>query len=262
MNAESAIERRVRSADGTPIGYVTLGSGPPIVMVHGTLGTHQSLLATARELSRQFTCHVMDRRGRGMSGDAGNYGIARELEDIEAVLAAAGSGAGLVGHSYGALCSLLTASRTPVSRLALYEPPWPIHGPAHTRCIAPCADAVRRGKYEEALMIFLSEVGLPPAGPGPIPPEVVALAPTLVREMQGVDSVGPGLEQFAGLTTPMLLLLGTLSDQPHLRDTTLELARLAPKARLRRLEGHGHMANLVAPELVATEIAAFLTATH
>src|SRR6185295_12093041 len=110
--------------------------------------------------------HVMDRRGRGMSGDAGNYSIARELEDIEAVLAAAGSGACLVGHSYGALCSLLTASRTPVSRLALYEPPWPIHGPAHTRCVAPCAEAVQRGAYDEALMIFVSEVGLPPP-PGP-----------------------------------------------------------------------------------------------
>jgi pimeloyl-ACP methyl ester carboxylesterase len=193
-----------------------------------------------------------------MSGDAEDYSIAREIDDIEAVLAAAGSSACLVGHSYGALCSLLTASRTPVRRLALYEPPWPIHGPAHTRCLAPCADAVRRGAYEEALMTFLSEVGLPPAGP--MPPEVVALAPTLVREMQGVDSVGPGLKQFVELRTPTLLLLGALSDQPHIRDTMLELARLAPKAQLRKLEGHGHMANLFAPTLVADEIAAFFTA--
>jgi len=260
MTTEATIEHRVRSADGTSIGYVTLGSGPAVVMVHGTLGTHQSLLLVAQELSRQFTCHVMDRRGRGMSGDAANYRIVREVEDIEAVLATAGAGAYLVGHSYGALCSLLTASRRAVPRLALYEPPWPIHGPAHARCIVPCTAAVARGAYEEAIMTFLSEIGMP--APASMPPEVVALAPTLVREMQGVDSVGPGLEQFERVTMPTLLLLGTLSDQPHIRDTTLELARLAPRAQLSMLDGHGHMANLFAPALVAAEIAGFFTAAR
>ncbi|MFZ1991193.1 MAG: alpha/beta hydrolase [Alphaproteobacteria bacterium] len=265
----------VRSADGTTIGYVKLGVGPPVVMAHGALLTHESWMAVAHELSGRFTCYAMDRRGRGLSGDASGYSVEREVEDIQAVLAAAGPGASLIGHSYGGFCSLLTALKTDVSRLVIYEAPWPIHGPAHPMASALCTPLIAQGKNEKAVVAFLQDAGLVPRGPlanlwmalpmwlkaKPMPswPGLVALAPTVVREFSAVDAVGPSLERFAALKMPVLFLLGTESKQPHIHDTTLELAKLVPKAKLVELKGQGHMAQALAPKLVASEIAAFLS---
>lgn len=89
-------------------------------------------------------------------------------------------------------------------------------------------------------------------------PLIVSLAPTVVREFSAVDAVGPSLERFAALKMPVLFLLGTKSKQPHIRDTTLELMKLVPNAKLCEIKGQGHMAESLVPKLVASEIAAFL----
>ena len=81
----------MRSADGTRIGYRRLGSGPAVVMVHGSVSTHTDWMPAARLLSDRFTCFAMDRRGRRGSGFGhGPYSIEREYEDVCAVLDAAG----------------------------------------------------------------------------------------------------------------------------------------------------------------------------
>ena len=100
-------------------------------------------MAVARELSGRFTCFVVDRRGRGLSGDSQSYTVEREIEDIEAVRAAAGPGAFLIGPSYGAFCSLLTVLRTPVPRLVNYEPPRPVRGPAHGQSVVLCPPLIK-----------------------------------------------------------------------------------------------------------------------
>lgn len=273
--APSKIENGIaRSADGTLIGYVKLGLGPSVVIAHGTLCTHDDWMAVARELSGRFTCYVMDRRGRGLSGDSANYAVEREIEDIYAVLAAAGAAAFLIGHSYGAFCSLLTALRTPVPRLVIYEPPWPIHGPAHGESSVLCPPLIAQGRSEDAMVIFLREIGMIPRGfmmnvflalpmwmkakLMPTWPRMVDLMPVTAREMVAVDRIGPSLRRFAALRMPTLFLLGSRSDQAHIRDATLALVDLVPNARLCELPGQSHMAQMLAPQLVAAEITAFL----
>jgi len=118
------------SPDGTPIAYHRRGSGPPLVLVHGT-GAANALAWTAvlPALEEHFTIYAVDRRGRGDSGDSVPYAIEREFEDIAAVVDATGEPANLLGHSFGALCALEAALRTRmVRRLVLYEPE--IHPPA------------------------------------------------------------------------------------------------------------------------------------
>ena len=122
-------ERVARSADGTPIGFLKFGSGPSLVFVHGSVNTGEEWLQVATAMAEQFTCYVMDRRGRGRSGDAAAYSLDRECEDIIAVLEVAGPEAHLLGHSYGAICALETARRLPIGRLVVYEPPLPVDGP-------------------------------------------------------------------------------------------------------------------------------------
>jgi pimeloyl-ACP methyl ester carboxylesterase len=93
------------SADGTRIAYETHGSGPALVIVDGALcqrsmGPSRPLAA---RLASRFTVHVYDRRGRGESepGHAA-YHPAREVEDLAAVITAAGGHAHVFGASSGA----------------------------------------------------------------------------------------------------------------------------------------------------------------
>lgn len=63
---------KVQSKDGTLIAYSTSGSGPPLVLVHGILGSsiRWPILPL---LERHFTVYAIERRGRGESGDAADY---------------------------------------------------------------------------------------------------------------------------------------------------------------------------------------------
>ena len=83
----------VTSKDGTRIGYSVVGSGPAIVLVDGALCSRDMGPSTpiAEELKNQFTVYTYDRRGRGESGDTKPYAIEREVEDLDAVINAAGN---------------------------------------------------------------------------------------------------------------------------------------------------------------------------
>ena len=112
------------SKDGTNIAYERRGEGPPLVLVHGTGIDHTYWDPVAPELERLFTVYNVDRRGRGRSGDTAPYAIQREFEDVAALVEGIPQKAFLLGHSYGALCSLEAALLTThIRKLILNEPP-------------------------------------------------------------------------------------------------------------------------------------------
>lgn len=117
----------VRSSDGTRIGVHTLGSGPPVVLVHGAWNWAEHWMDVAEQLADAYTCSVMDRRARGSSGDHDEYSFDREIDDVAAVLEDAGPDSSLLGHSSGAIYAL----ETPVGR--------PSNGWSSTsrRCVGP-----------------------------------------------------------------------------------------------------------------------------
>src|SRR5205814_1374885 len=99
------------------------GSGPSLVLVHGTAADHARWNIVLPRLSARYTCYVMDRRGRAESGDAREYALEREAEDVLAVVASVPGPVRLMGHSFGGLCAMEAASRTrKLSHLVLYEP--------------------------------------------------------------------------------------------------------------------------------------------
>ena len=115
----------VTSADGTAIAYSRMGQGPAIVMVSGMLNDRRKLLGLAEALSADFAVFHFDRRGRGESGDSGAYSIAREIDDIAALIEAAGGSASVYGHSSGAALAAHAASAgLPIRSLVLHEPPY------------------------------------------------------------------------------------------------------------------------------------------
>jgi hypothetical protein len=76
----------------------------------------------AAVLAGTFTVFNYDRRGRGLSGDTQLYAVAREVEDIVAVIAAAGGWPIGAGTSSGAALPT-PPSGVAVDKLALWEPP-------------------------------------------------------------------------------------------------------------------------------------------
>jgi len=267
--AAAIAEGAVRSADGTRIGFRRLGVGPAIVMVHGSVSTHTDWMPAARLLSSRHTCYVMDRRGRRSSGpDRAPYAIEREFEDVCAVLKAAqqdaaGPGAVLAGHSYGAICAMGAALRHPVPKLILYEPPLSVGGPVAGAPLAEYARAVAAGENERAMEIGLAEfTRLRPhvlkairASKGW--PRLCRLAPTWTRELEATDAT-TSAEPYRALRCPVLLLAGAISPDHPYHDSIRALAAVLPGARVEALPGQDHLGLRGDPHLVARLIANFL----
>jgi pimeloyl-ACP methyl ester carboxylesterase len=79
---DEATMTRVTSRDGTQIAYWASGEGPPLVVVHGTTADHTRWRPLLPYLEPHATVHAIDRRGRGASGDAPDYQVTREFEDV------------------------------------------------------------------------------------------------------------------------------------------------------------------------------------
>ena len=257
----------VTSADGTTIAVAIDGQGPPLVLVHGGNADHHNWDLIAPSLAERFTTYRVDRRGRGMSddhSDGGDDDLAREVEDILAVIESVGSPVHLLGHSSGAICALEAAlNGAPLRSLILYEPP--IYVPPYQPSgladrLQALADA---GDLEGLMVTFMRE--------GPRMPEAeiaalqaspgwqarVANAPRILREVRLVETYRPEEERLQAFDAPTLLLLGT-NTAPHHTAATEFLAAMLPKVRVVALEGQGHVAMHTAPDLFAGEVLAFL----
>ncbi len=260
-----AVEGVALSADGTRIAYRRLGSGPALVFVHGSVSTHTDWMRVARLLAPRYTCYTIDRRGRAHSGGGlSSYSLEREYEDIAAVIAQAGPLAALIGHSYGAICTLGAALRHPVPRLVIYEPPLSTGGLIAGEYLEPYKRAIAEGDMDNALDIGLSRfTRLTPQAIAAMRvskawPRLRALAPSWTRELEAMDTLDPSVDRYAALACPILKLVGALSPEHPLRDASRALAAVLPSARVETLEGHGHMAMRDAPERVAKLIENFL----
>ena len=112
------------SADGTKIAFERSGEGPALILVGGALNSRHSAGALVPLLAPHFTVYAYDRRGRGDSTDTPPYSPDREVEDLKAVIDAAGGSAYAYGHSSGAILVLeAAAAGAPISKLAAYNRP-------------------------------------------------------------------------------------------------------------------------------------------
>src|SRR5215831_12636189 len=148
------------SRDGTTIAFDRTGEGPPVILVVGAFNTRSTGAPLAAFLAPRFTVLSYDRRGRGASGDAAGYAVEREVEDLEALIEAAGGSASVFGYSSGAVLALAAAARgLPIAKLALYELP-PAQAPEHAAELASLVAAGRRGdavEYFQARVVGIPE---------------------------------------------------------------------------------------------------------
>ena len=115
----------VDSPDRTRIAFDRSGSGPPLVIVLGAFCDRSTSKPLAALLAPSYTVYEYDRRGRGDSDDGLPCSIESEVEDLAAVIGAAGEPPFVYGHSSGGILALEAAGRGVEMRgLAVYEPPY------------------------------------------------------------------------------------------------------------------------------------------
>ncbi|MBC3990080.1 alpha/beta hydrolase [Streptomyces sp. AC563] len=253
---------KIASRDGTVIAYDRVGVGPPVVVVAGASCDRGAQATLAGALARHMTVLNYDRRGRGDSGDTAPYAVDRELEDIRALVDAAGGRASLLGLSSGAvLAARAAADGVPVGRLVLWEPPFSVDAEGRRRARAYAArlrELLAHDQRGDALALFLRQVGLSEAAiagrrRSPYWESGVALAHTLAYDAAVMADSTPPTGVLAQIGAPTLVLAGSRSPEPLRRAAERATASI-PDSRHQVLADQDHH---VDPEAIALVVARF-----
>jgi pimeloyl-ACP methyl ester carboxylesterase len=250
---------RVTSSDGTSIAFERVGTGPAVVLVDaaGNFRGFSPMPQLADALSQDFTVFTYDRRGKGASTDTLPYAVDREIDDLQALIDAAGS-AFVHGFSSGAILGLMAAERgAGIAKLSLLEPPLRVEDtpPPPSGLGGEVAKLIVTGRRGEAYERWLTGIGVPAemiAGmrTSPLWPALEATAHTLVYDSLITGSMPPG--RLAAISTPALVVASEGSTG-QLRDWARGVAEALPNASARFLPGtwHGVAAEHLAPALTA-----------
>ena len=253
----------VTSNDGTSIAFDRMGEGPPVILVCGGSVDRMSNAPLAQLLAADSTVFNYDRRGRGDSGDTLPYAVEREVEDIDALVSEAGGSAFLYGTSSGAALALeAAASGLPITKLALWEPPFVLdesRRPPKDQ-VAQYDKMIAEGRRGDAAEYFMTQVvGMPPefvadARTQPWWPAQEAIAHTLPYDARVMGDYSVPTELAASVKAPTLVIAGG-ADFPWIRETATALADALPHGQARFLDGQGHD---VDPAVLAPVLKEFL----
>jgi pimeloyl-ACP methyl ester carboxylesterase len=268
--------RTTNSRDGTTIAYDRDGEGDPLVLVAGAFSyrRYPGQVKLARLLAAHFTVYSYDRRGRGDSGDTSPYAIEREIEDLAAVISAAGGRAHVWGLSSGAVLALeAAAAGLPIAKLAVQEPPLVVNPDDRQ----PPADLLQRltaqidaGQRAAAVRYFMVDgMGAPSFVPALLRlmpgawKALTAVAHTLPYDATLLHGYQEGhplpAGQWASVTVPVLVMCGASKETPvFLQNAARAVAAALPDGRLTQRRGLGHTKALNAP-VIAAILTDFLT---
>lgn len=249
---------RTISADETEIARRIHGQGPPLVFVSSALGDDTTSWVTVVPLlSDQFSCYLMNTRGRGLSDDSPDHSRERLVEDIAAFVDSIDAPVGLVGHSSAGALALEAAARCAgVSAVAVYEPTLlEFANAGFATSVLEALGRVRslaeQGRVVEAATTFFTDVVSSPddelealvhAG---APQRAAAYVPTLLDE---AAQSPPGLSDpgvLEDITVPVLVLTGARTGD-FWHDPSRELDRRLARPDIRTVDGVAHFAPLVA----------------
>ncbi len=258
------------SADGTEIVGRVRGQGQPLVLVHGGWGDGEvAYEALVPHLADRFTCYTPSTRGRGLSGDSPDHAVHHLVEDVVAFIDTIGEPVCLVGWS-GIEPPLGAAAQSgAVAAVALFEGYVPtVAEPDDLAALGAALDrtgaAAADGRLADAARAFAPYV-ITDAELGALDESFFERWGRSIPAMfqyfqQNMSAEGPkayDADQLARISVPVLALWGTeTTHRAFVSKSAQHLARHAA-GHVRELAGVGHFAPLVAPELLAKELASF-----
>jgi pimeloyl-ACP methyl ester carboxylesterase len=274
MSATTETTHTVVSQDGAKISYLTLGSGPSVLVIPGALSIAADYAPFARALAGRFTVHVVERRGRGLSSPQGaDYSIRKECEDVLALQRETGASA-LVGHSYGGLVALEVARNNPsFTKVAVYEPGVSIDGSIPMGWMPGYQQKLAEKKNLDAFVEFA--IGTGPDRSRNTPPWLMKLLLPLfmssrerkerlsllhegLREHLEVARLDSSYENYRAITADVLLMFGGKSASSWVNLAMERLAVVLPRSETQEFPKLDHFGiDKKAPQEVAGAVSAY-----
>jgi pimeloyl-ACP methyl ester carboxylesterase len=259
------------SADGTSVRAYDQGQGPAIVMLGPGLddGTRDKKLAAI--LARRYRVLRLHRRQYrlDLKADPRLGGspcpVAREVDDVLAVVRAVGEPVVLYGHSDGGVVALeaLAASPSSFAGAVIFEPAAVIGPPLAGEggwVLKQARAALAAGRPGKAMAIFSrGTIGLPrwqawlvgiTVG---LVPKYRRLASAQVDSLEALDQLGVRLDTYATISVPVVLLGGD-RNPPHIPQRIDAVQRVLPHAERVVMHRRDHGADLKHPQEVARVI--------
>jgi pimeloyl-ACP methyl ester carboxylesterase len=262
----------VQSKDGTQIAFYTVGSGPSVLVLPGALTIAQDYATFANKLATTHTVHVIERRGRGLSGPQGeDYSITKECEDVAAVQAETDAHL-IVGHSFGGLVALEFArSNASIQKLVVYEAGVSIEGSIPISWADEYSKKLGQNKPADAFIVFIKAMD-PRARINPswllriLLPMIMGkkatekthrLLPSNLLEHKEVARLDGSYQNYSQISASTLIMYGGKS--PKITEKTLrQLATVVPSVTVTTYPKLDHFGlDKGAPAQVANDIRTF-----
>ena len=264
------------NVNGVRLFYEISGSGKvPLVMVHGSWGSHHNWDPVVPALARSFLVLTYDRRGHSESERPSEQGSIREdVIDLAALIEHLGlRPAWVAGNSFGASIALRLAGERPdvLRGIIGHEPPlFSLLGTEHS--LAPMLDEVGKriqavveriaaGDHAGAAEQFVETVALGPGAWKQLPPNLQQIfiknAPTFLDEARDPDQLAFDLDRIRAYPHPSLLSKGDQSP-PIFAPVVAKVADALPKSSLLVFQGAGHIPHATHPDAYVEAIGAFI----
>jgi pimeloyl-ACP methyl ester carboxylesterase len=249
------------------LNFKKIGSGPPLVILHGLFGSADNWYSISKELETDFTLYLVDQRNHGDSPHSDKWNYEVMAEDLLEFLNEEGlENVYLLGHSMGGKTAMTFATNHPdrVARLIVADIS-PRYYPVHHEFIIKGLQSIdlssinSRKEADDALAKHISEVGIRQF-----------LLKNLARTSEGfswkinlpvivenIEEVGKELEEDTIYQGPTLFLAGAKSNYIQEKDMESILEHF-PNYQLKTISNAGHWLHAEQPKAVVEEIRSFL----
>ena len=255
--------QRISSPAGATVSYERYGSGPPLVLVHGSFSDHVTNWEfVAPMFAKQFTVYAIARRDRGQTDATKGHTLDDESIDVATLIRLLDEPIFLLGHSYGALTALVAAMKVPerIRKLVLYETPrTDLVGKTGMARLEALASA---GDWDGFAAMFFGEMLSVPRDEldalraSELWPPIVGDAKASLGDLRALAKYRFVADRFRALDVPVMLQIGTESlCDLYVTDT---LASALPDAQVAALPGQAHEAMTTAPQMYAEQVGQFL----
>ena len=258
--------------NGYDMAYLEIGRGPPMVLVHGTLGDFRTWSAVFGPLSKEHRVisvslrHFFPEHWNGADDD---YRMAQHVTDVIGFIEKLGAGpVDLVGHSRGGHIGFRVAQARPdlLRRLVLAEPGGELEGaatagPSQRNRIAAAAEKVAAGDVDGGLKSFFE--GIEGEGtwahlPAAAKQQLRDNATTLIGQVD--ENRQPYRNGEAEAVRTPTLFIGGADTKGSLATIYPALAARVPGAKTAMIPGAGHWMFDQAPQRFCEAVLEFLAA--
>jgi pimeloyl-ACP methyl ester carboxylesterase len=262
--------------NGIRIFYELGGTGDvPLVLVHGSWGSHRGWDLVAPGLRKSFRVLAYDRRGHSQSERPAAQGSIREdVADLAALIESLGlAPAWVAGNSFGASIALrLAGARADLLRgVIAHEPPLfallagdPKTAPMleeTSRRVRAVAERIAAGDHPGAAEQFVETVALGPGWWGRLTPDLrqtfIENAATFLDEVRDPEQLAFDIAALGAFPRPALLTLGDQSP-PVFAPVIARLREAAPRLALATFPGAGHIPHATHADAYVERITAFI----